>query len=165
MQVQVLFGGNYQSTNPAYNIDIYGDSEEYSNDMYFQISLRPTEWKTIYFSQTRNIAASGATSYDPYVADLFYNGHSSDSTLAKVTFKLQQFGYNVAKVKVMNIFTTFGSIGGFSMAIAGLLASFKGIFISINKVREIAQKDGSGKCINLVTIIYKAILQLCGMHG
>ncbi len=163
VQIQVLYSNNYQTTNPVYNIDIRGDANIYSNDMFFQVALRPAEWKTVYFSQTNNVDANGVNTYDPYVADLFYNGHSADSNLAKLTFKLQQFGYKVQKVRTISIFSTFGNIGGFSMTIAGILGSFKGTLVSFVQIWRVSQRDGGGVA-NFVTALYSAFLQLFGVR-
>jgi len=162
VQIVVPYSNNYYKTNPIYNIDFYGNPDKYSNNMYFDAPLRPLEWKTVYFSQTEYINTKSEVTYEPYVADLFYNGHSYHNDVAILTFKVQQFSYSSAKTNQISIYGALGSIGGFSWTCNSLLGAVKNIGLGITNFIYAFQKSESATIVSFLTMLYIFILKSMG---
>ena len=162
VQIVVPYSNNYLDTNPMYNIQISGSPDKYNNDMYFEVLLRPLEWKTVYFSQTEYVDVKSDTTYEPYIADLFYNGHSTDNNIAKLTFKVQQFSYSSAKTKVISIYSALGSIGGFSWTCSSLLGAVKNIGVGMGQFIVDWKNSDSATLVSFFTMLYVFILKALG---
>lgn len=95
------------------------------------------ELKSVYVSQTvYEDTINGKLSQEPFAADLFYDGHTSQP-YAKLSFKSQQFARHVKIQNATSIMTMIGTIGGF----AGILLTVLGVsrgFVVILFIRYFA---------------------------
>jgi hypothetical protein len=75
---------------------------------------------------------NGAITYQPYVADLFYNGHAPTTAAnhivkSTLTLKAQQFAYLHKTALSQSALNTAGAIGGFSTLALGITSALRGI--------------------------------------
>jgi hypothetical protein len=110
----------------------------------------------------------GATSYQPYISDLFYNGHgpSTPSTIVKssLTLKAQQFAYLHKTALSQSAFNTAGAIGGFATMFLAVTSMFRGVIVMTYKTLFVID-DATGKsglAANACTLGYVACMRMFG---
>lgn len=110
----------------------------YGNDMNLEMQMVPAQQKIVYFSQmsTSKQGSSDPAQYSPYIADQFYNGHSS-TTIATLTFKLEQFGYSTVTIPPADYLTTLGVIGGFSHFLYPVCGAAKSMTTLVRKLFDL----------------------------
>ncbi len=137
MSFPVCYSPNYHdgvSLSIPFNSE-YGSSQSllvsisapsYSNKLQFQMLIEAGQEKTIFLSQNRKVVhgRSTATTYEPYVADQFYNGHQMNGT-SKLTFKVQQFCYSSDTYQHPSYLTVLSDVGGISQLILPFLIMIK----------------------------------------
>ena len=160
VQVLVPYTNGYRNTFPKYNIKINGSTSMYNNDMYFEVPLQPLEWKTVYLSQTKYVNTKLEERYEPFIGDLFYNGHSTENSFAKLTFKVQQFSYQSTQSNQITLFGTFGTIGGFSWTCSSFLGSIKNIGLGVFNFAK-TFKESSGT-LGFFTMLFVFIMKAFG---
>ena len=134
----LLFSVPFNSSLAEIKFIITGDSKVYNKNknMYNELDINPNQWKTAFLSQTKSISTDKVITYAPYVGDLFYNGHPSTTTLgysSTVRLRLLQFSYLSVTSNQQNIFSTFGSIGGFTSFSVTVLGITRTVIILIYK--------------------------------
>lgn len=77
--LQIPFGASYNDNNPPSLTVTITSGPQYSNGMTTMAIMQPSQYKTFFFSQTVHVSTSGVQTFEPYVADMFYNGIRSSS--------------------------------------------------------------------------------------
>lgn len=107
--LSIPFSDGYMSGQQL-TVDVAGVDAAYSNKMQFQMQMDPTQNKIVYLSQVKAVVPDKPDTYEPYVADQFYNGHGA-ATRATLLLKLQQFSYvseTVPKITYLEVLTSTG---------------------------------------------------------
>lgn len=99
------------------------------NGMYGTVKLEPTQMKTLFISQTISTGLDGNNTTQPYIADMFYNGHRTDSNTGTLVFRLHQFGHMRKKVMKETLLSVLGAIGGFSGISFSAISFFRVVFL------------------------------------
>lgn len=110
--LSIPFNAQY-SSSVALNVNVLAPS--YSNGMNFDLAITPSQQKVMYLSvqQVLTQGSKASPTYEPSVADLFYNGHTAN-TASTLTFKLQQFGFSREEIPPSSLLAYLGLIGGFN---------------------------------------------------
>jgi hypothetical protein len=112
--------------------DVYGTN----NNMFTELVINANQWKTAFFSQTKTISTDKSVTYQPYVGDLFYNGHPPSTNTgysSTLRLRLLQFSYLSTTSMTKDVFSTFGSIGGFASFSVTILGMTRGIIVMLYK--------------------------------
>lgn len=126
----------------------------YGNDLNLELEMTQSQQKIVYFSQmaTSKQGSSAPVVYSPYIADQFYNGKSA-TTLATLTFKLQQFGYSTVTIPPSDYLTTLGVIGGFSHFLYPVCSAGKSVTTLLRKLFNVPIGQWYGVFFNLSRMI------------
>mmetsp|Transcript_6628 Transcript_6628/g.11113 ORF Transcript_6628/g.11113 Transcript_6628/m.11113 type:complete len:355 (+) Transcript_6628:102-1166(+) len=123
----VPFAGEYGS-GVVLQLTLTGP--QYENEMRFEFEVEPQQKKIIFLSQFQKVyqrsSGKSNTDFEPYVADQFYDGHFL-SNVAKLTFKLQQFGYESETIPPSPWLILLSDVGGMSSFLLPVLALLKGM--------------------------------------
>ena len=140
--LSVPFSSDYSSST-SLNVRVQGPN--YANNMQYDININSGQIKIIYLSQQQLISYGNVASatYEPYVADLFYNGHSSTS-MTNFTFMMQQFGYTRVQNPTPTFLSLLGVIGGFVEFSFPIIGFAKGISEIIYKCFRTLQESAIG---------------------
>jgi hypothetical protein len=88
--------------------------------------------KSMYISETIfDNEVEDSKSYEPFVGDLFYDGHT-EKKMGRLGFKIQQFAREVKVVSASSFLSIAGSIGGFAGLWLTVLAMLRGSVIAIS---------------------------------
>jgi len=108
----IPFDDSLTYTNGFMTVVITSPTTQYS-DLYFEMKITPTQNKIVYLSQQKKVSESGVITYEPYIADQFYDGHA-DTNTATLKFKLQQFAFVTETQNKASYWTVLGVVGGFA---------------------------------------------------
>lgn len=162
----------FNSTSAYLTVEIRGNSNYYTNDMFTELIIGPQQWKTVFFSQTYHVTTvgKGTGTYSPYVADLFYNGHppgtasASPSLSSSLRIRLQQFGYTTKTSFPQTFLTTMGAVGGFASLWLTIVSMVRGTAVMTYKsafVLKGAHTKG-GLCANACQLGFLAFAKILG---
>ncbi len=124
------------------------------------------ELKSVYVSQTvYDDTLLNKVSQEPYVADLFYDGHTTAS-YANLGFKSQQFARHVQIQDASSLMTIIGTIGGFAGILLTALAVARVVTVMTfarfsNKEQSQSIHDNKQGCSGKVGEIVHECFQGC----
>ena len=157
----------FNTSSAMLKVILTGSSTIYNNkNMYNELDINANQWKTAFVSQTKVIATDKSITYEPYVGDLFYNGHPPNAQVgysSSVRLRLLQFSYLSVTSYQQNIFSTFGSIGGFASFSVTLLGMTRATVVmfykSFYEINDSASKKGirANACQTLFLCITKLL--------
>jgi hypothetical protein len=160
----IPFTSTYTSNDVYLTVILTGDDNHYTNSMYSSVEMQPSQSKTVFFSQNKYVSTDLVTTYDPYAADFFYNGHGTNSNTATLAMRLQQFGYSTTKSYPFTLLTTAAQIGGFATLWLTLTTMFRGVVVMFQKsICELRQESAAGLGMNAFQLFLVTCCRCAGL--